>query len=89
MNKPTHPSTLIYDCGVDPELLLKDRLEDRSREGDRLHVIVRLKSGTTHVGRICYFDSSRLTLAQSDRTERLCDFNYSDIARILISPKVS
>ncbi len=87
MAKPVPPPALIYDCGVDTELLLRGKLESRCREDAHTRVIVRLKSGATHIGRIYYFDSSRLTLAQDNREPRLRDVNYRDIARILATPK--
>jgi hypothetical protein len=62
--------------------LLPGRLESRWREVAPLNVIVRLKNGATHLGRICYFDSSRLTLAEHGR---LCDLMYQDIAHIVMA----
>jgi hypothetical protein len=82
MSRPAPPSNLIYDSGMDNEGLLHGRLESRWRDVKPFHVIVRLKNGSTKVGRVCYFDTSRLTLSQEGR---LCDFNYQDIAQIVAS----
>ncbi len=82
MARPLPPPTLIYDSSADAEALLPGRLETRWREGAPLHVIVRLKGGDTHIGRVCYFDSSRLTLAKEGR---LCDLPYGEIAHIVLS----
>jgi len=80
MARPAPPPTLIYDYSNDGEELLPGRLEGRWREGANLNMIVRLKSGSTLVGRLCYFDSSRMTLTKEGR---LWDLMYSDIAHIL------
>lgn len=82
MSRPSPPSTLIYDHSADTQALLPRRLEDRWREVAPLNVIVRLKSGSTHIGRVCYFDTSRLTLAQEGR---LFDLMYHDIAHVVIA----
>lgn len=83
MTRPSPPPTLIYDHSADKEALLPDRLERRRREDTPLSVIVRLKDGSTQLGRVCYFDSSRLTLT---RQGRLFDLMYHDIAHIVMSP---
>ena len=80
MPRPSPPPTLIYDYSTDQEGLLLSRLESRTRAVAPLNVIVRLKTGATHIGRLCYFDSTRLTLAKEGR---LCDLMYRDIAHIL------
>jgi len=82
MVRPLPPSTLIYDHSADAEVLLPGRLEARWRKSTPLNVIVRLKNGSTHIGRVCYFDSSRLTLAKEGH---LCDLMYRDIAHILMA----
>jgi hypothetical protein len=87
MSKSVISSALIYDSGADTELHLRGRLESRCRKDTLLHVVVRLKSGATHIGRVCYFDSSRLTLAQENRNGQLCDLMYTDIARIVAASK--
>ncbi|NIM04714.1 MAG: hypothetical protein GTO55_02135 [Armatimonadetes bacterium] len=82
MLRPSPPPTLIYDHGADKEALLPGRLESRWREVAPLNVIVRLKDGTTRLGRICYFDTSRLTLAEHGQ---LHDLMYRDIAHIVMA----
>lgn len=82
MSKPSPPATVIFDHNVDVETMLPSRLEDRWREVAPLNVIVRLKDGTTRLGRVCYFDSARLTLAQHGR---LCDLSYKEIAHVLLA----
>jgi len=82
MLRPSPPPTLIYDHSADAEVLLQGRLESRWRKVAPLNVIVRLKDGTTHLGRVCYFDSSRLTLAQHGQ---LYDLMYRDIAHVLMA----
>ncbi len=80
MNKPPAPPTLIYDHSSDPEDQLWDRLHERSQLAPELRVIVHLKSGTTLIGRLRYYNNFHLTVATEGQ---LRDVLYSDVAHIL------
>ena len=80
MNKPTAPSTLIYDHSSDPEDQLWDRLHARIQPGPEMCLIVRLKTGNTVVGRLRYYDNFHLTIASEGQ---LRDISYKDVAHIL------
>ena len=80
MSKPPSPPTLIYDHSSDPEDQLWDRLHERSQLSRELRVIVHLKSGSTLIGRLRYYDNFHLTVATEGQ---LRDVLYRDIAHIL------
>jgi sRNA-binding regulator protein Hfq len=80
MSKPSAPPTLIYDHSSDPEEQLWDRLHERSQLAPELRVIVHLKSGTTLIGRLRYYDNFHLTVATEGQ---LRDVLYRDVAHIL------
>jgi sRNA-binding regulator protein Hfq len=80
MDKPVVPPTLIYDHSSDPEEQLWDRLHERSRLSAELRVIVHLKSGSTLVGNLRYYDNFHLTIATGGQ---LHDVLYCDVAHIL------
>lgn len=80
MTKPPAPPTLIYDHSSDPEDQLWDRLHARSQNAPGLRVIVHLKSGSTLVGQLRYYNNFHLTVAAEGQ---LRDVLYRDIAHIL------
>ena len=80
MTKPPAPPTLIYDHSSDPEDQLWDRLNARSQPGPEMRLIVHLKTGTTVVGRLRYYDNFHLTVATEGQ---LRDILYRDVAHIL------
>ena len=80
MRKPPSPPTLIYDHTSDPEDQLWDRLHERSQLSPELRVIVHLKSGTTFIGHLRYYDNFHLTVATEGQ---LRDVLYRDIAHVL------
>ena len=80
MDKPLAPPTLIYDHSSDPEEQLGDRLHERSQLAPELRVIVHLKSGSTLVGHLRYYDNFHLTVAAAGQ---LHDVLYRDVAHIL------
>ena len=80
MDKPLAPPTLIYDHSSDPEEQLWDRLHERSQLAPELRVIVHLKSGSTLVGHLRYYDNFHLTVAAAGQ---LHDVLYRDVAHIL------
>ena len=80
MDKPLTPPTLIYDHSSDPEEQLSDRLHERSQLSVELRVIVHLKSGTTLVGHLRYYDNFHRTIATGGQ---LHDVLYRDVAHIL------
>ena len=80
MEKPPAPPTLIYDHSSDPEEQLWDRLHERLQLAPELRVIVHLKSGSTLIGRLRYYDNFHLTVATEGQ---LRDVLYRDIAHIL------
>jgi sRNA-binding regulator protein Hfq len=80
MSKPPAPPTLIFDHSSDPEDQLWDRLHERLMLDPDMRVIVHLKSGTTLVGRLRYYDNFHLTVATKGQ---LRDVLYRDIAHIL------
>jgi hypothetical protein len=79
-DKPSVPPTLIYDHSSDPEERLWDRLHERLQLSPELRVIVHLRSGSTLVGDLRYYDSFHLTLAVAGQ---LHDVLYRDVAHIL------
>ncbi len=80
IDKPLAPPTLIYDHSSDAEEQLWDRLHERSRLASELRVIVHMKSGTTLVGHLRYYDNFHLTVAAAGQ---LHDVLYRDVAHIL------
>lgn len=80
MEKPPAPPTLIYDHSSDPEEQLWDKLHERWQLSPELRVIVHLKSGTTLIGRLRYYDNFHLTVATEGQ---LRDVLYQDVAHIL------
>lgn len=80
MERPPLPPTLIYDHSSDPEDQLWDRLHARSQLTPELRVIVHLKSGSTLVGNLRYYDNFHLTVAAGGQ---LHDVLYRDVAHIL------
>ncbi len=79
-DRPSVPPTLIYDHSSDPEDQLWDRLHERLQLSPELRVIVHLRSGTTIVGHLRYYNNFHLTLASGGQ---LHDILYSDVAHIL------
>ena len=80
MQKPPAPPTLIYDHSSDPVDQLWDRLHARSQLEPELRVIVHLKSGTTLVGHLRYYNNFHLTVSTEGQ---LRDVLYRDVAHIL------
>ena len=80
MKEPPAPPTLIYDHSTHPEEQLWDRLHERSQLSAELRVIVHLKSGTTLIGRLRYYDNFHLTVGTEGQ---LRDVLYQDVAHIL------
>jgi len=80
MTKPPAPPTLIYDHSSDPEDQLWDRLNARAQPGPEMRLIVHLKTGSTVVGRLRYYDNFHLTVATEGQ---LRDILYRDVAHIL------
>ncbi len=78
--RPLTPPTLIYDHSSDPEDQLWDRLHERSQLAPELRVIVHLKSGSTIVGHLRYYNNFHLTVAAGGQ---LHDVLYHDVAHIL------
>ncbi len=79
-DKPLAPPTLIYDHSSDPEEQLWNKLHERLQTAPELRVIVHLKSGTTLVGHLRYYDSFHLTIAAGGQ---LHDVLYRDVAHII------